>query len=302
MFKNMLNTIHEKMDTKKEENNFYREILLKTTTFKNLFPIPPLSTNFNEYKVNYIQNNCPDINKDKATLITQLIPIEETILSAFYAKEVLTNIEYYLIPTNKYLWVINEKNFGSFPYQNTNCQIIKNNLMSKIILWNNILLEVNGNDTKISTLLNILQNPEKRNKLIQEKTQYLCNITPIFQQINKLGSGISIDNQKNIVFHTKDQNYKYHINEIQNYEILLDNQVIFSTNSSTSGKISTFQNNCYQISMKIIITNSNSLIIPILEPNTFGSKYQRNDTIFQTNLTFAKNLIQKIEEFKNTPN
>jgi len=276
-------------------------LLEKTTTFQNLFPISKLNPNFNEYKTNYIKNNCPDLNEDKANLIAQIIPLEETYLSVFYAKEILTNQEFYIIPTNQYIWIINEKNFGAFHYQNNQCQIIKNNLMSKTILFNNILLEVNGTDNKINTLLDIILNPEKRNLLIQEQTKYLCNIIPNFQQINKIGTGISIDNQLNIVFHSKNENYKYHISEIQNYEILLDNQVIFSKNITTSSKITTFQNDCYQITLRITTTNNNVFILPILEPNAFGTKYQRRDSLFQNNLNFAKSIIQKLESLIPKP-
>ena len=170
--------------------------------------------------------------------------------------------------------------------------------MSKIILLNNILLEINGTDTKIQQFLSILTNPEKREQIIKEKTAYLCDITPTYQKINSIGSGISIDNQSNIIFHTKQRNYKLNIKDINNYEILLDNQVIFSKNSNTSNKITNFQNNCYQISLRITSKNSEMIIIPILEPSTFGSKYQRQDTIFQKNINFAKSIMDKIDSLK----
>lgn len=295
MFKDLLNNVQEKYHKKKEENNHLKELLETTTTFQNLFPNPPLKAEICEYKVTYITNDSPDLNKEKAQIIANLIPIEETYLITMYAKEIKTNQEYYLIPTTKYLWVINQTKYGAYPYNNIPCQIIKNNLMSKIILLNNILLEINGTDTKVQQFLSILTNPETRKQIIKEKTAYLCDITPTYQKINSIGSGISIDNQLNIVFHTKQRNYKLNIKEINNYEILLDNQVILSQNNNTSNKITTFQNNCYQISLRITSKNNEMIIIPILEPNTFGSKYQRQDTIFQKNMNFVKSIIDKID-------
>lgn len=295
MLKNFLNTIQNKYNEKREENNYYNQLLQTTTTFQNLFPIKEKITEPSEYKITYITNDSPDLNKDKATIITSLIPLDETYLTTIYTKEILTNQEYYLIPTNKYLWVINQKYYGAYSYENLNCQIIKNNLMSKTILLNNILLEANGTDTKLQTFLSIINNKEQREIIIKDKIKYLCGITPIYQKINSIGSGISIDKDSNIVFHSKNQNYKTNYSEINSYEILLDNQVIYSSKSNTASKITTFQNDCYQISIRITINNNQLFQIPILEPNTFNTKYQRHDTIFQNNLNFAKNIIEKIE-------
>ena len=139
MFKELINNINNKINTIKEENNHYKELLEKTETIKNLYPIPNLIPEIHIHKVTTITNSCPDINKDKAILISKLIPIDETFLTIIYSKEIKTNKEYYLIPTNKYLWIINETTYGIYQYQNFNCQIIKNNMMSKIILLNNTL-------------------------------------------------------------------------------------------------------------------------------------------------------------------
>ena len=299
MIKNYITNIKDKITTKmntiKEENEKLKELLENTTTFQNLFPIPTLNIETKEYKISTITNECPDINKEKAQMISNLIPIDETYLTIIYSKELKTSIEYYIIPTNKYLWVINNNSYGIFPYVNLNCQIIKNNLMSKIILLNNILLEINGNDTKINTLISILTNPTLRENIIKEKTNYLCGIIPIYQKINSIKSGISIDNNLNIVFHNKEQNYKCTPNDISYYELLLDNSIIYSSKNNTANKITNFQNNCYQISIRIILKNEQTIILPILEPNTFNTKYQRQDTIFQKNISFAEELINKLK-------
>lgn len=293
--------VNEKVNTIKEENEHYKQLLETTTTFQNLFPIPELTLIPSEHKITTITTDCPDINKEKATAIAKLIPIEETFLSIIYAKEIKTNQEYYLIATNKYLWIISPITYGAFPYQNLNCQIIKSNLMSKTILLNNILLEVNGNDTKINTLISILTNPTNREAIIQEKTNYLCGITPTFQKINSIQSGISFDNHSNIIFHNKVQNYRCTTSDIAYYEILLDNSVLFSSKSNTANKITNFQNSCYQMSVRIVTKDNQAIILPILEPNMFNTKYQRTDTIFQNNLNFAQELINIIKSIMPKP-
>lgn len=299
MLNKILNSLKNKYQEKKEENDTLNNLLETTSTFETLIPIPELSNDYLEYKTSYITNNCPDINETKAKKITKLIPIDETYLEALYAKELKTNQEYYIIPTNKYLWIINEEKYGAFYYNNLSCSIIKNNLMSKVLLLNNILLEINGTENKIEEFIKIVTNTNERNNIIQEKTNYLCGITPTYQLINSISSGITIDNNNNIVFHTKEKNYKYQINSIENYEILLDNQIYSSKKTSSSKTISSFQNSCYQISIRITLKENQMIIIPILPPNTFGTKYDSHNTTFIKNLEFAKNITNKLDEITN---
>ena len=299
MFKELFNGVQEKYNEKKEENKHLKQLLETTSTFQNLFSIPKNLPIPSEHKITYIINDSPDLNREKASIIASVIPISETYLATIYTKEVLTNQEYYLIPTDQYLWVINPKQYGAYPYQNLTCQIIKNNLMGKTILINNILLEANGTDTKLQTFLSIINDSSRREKIIQEKISYLCGITPIYQNINSIGSGISIDKNANIVFHTKQWNYKFHYSQIASYEILLDNQVTYSSKANTANKITNFQNNCYQISIRIETTDNQMLQIPILQPNSLNTRYQRQDTIFQTNLNFAKNIIETLNKLNS---
>ena len=294
MFNQLLKNIQNKYTTMKQENDNLDTLLNQTTTFQNLFPLPLLKDNYLEQRISFIKNNCPDINEEKAKIISNIIPIQETYLEVFYAKEIISNKEYYLIPTNQYLWIISQTSYGAYSYQNLSCQVIKNNLMSKIILILNVLLEVNGSSQKIETLINIINNNNIRNNLIQEKTKYLLGITPIYQKINKLNAGLSIDSNNNIVFHNKEDSVKCTPNEITNYEILLDNQVYFSKSSSSSSTMSSFNTSCFQINIRITTPNK-IFTIPILEPNSFGTKYNNHDSNFTYSINFAKEIISKIQ-------
>ena len=296
MLKELLNSIENKYKEKKYENNTLNNLLETTSTFETLKPIPKLQNDYSEYKVAYITNNCPDINEDKAKRISKLIPLEETYLSILYIKEIKTNQEFYLIPTTKYLWLINTKNYVVYYYNNLSCTIIKNNLMSKILLLNNILIEVNGTDLKIKEFIQLINNTEYRNQLIKQKSSYLCEIIPTYQKINEIGSGISIDNNKNIVFHTKEKNYKYTYDQIDNYEIMLDSQIYASKKNNLSKTIGSFQNSCYQMSIRITTKNNQILILPILPPNNFGTKYEGHSSIYIKNLKFANSILNKLNE------
>ena len=295
MFEKLTNKITEKINNYKEQDAKFKELLQTTTTFNNLNKIETITKEESTHKINFITNNCPDINDYKAKIITQLIPIEETILETFYAKEILTNKEFFIVPTNKNLWIITETEYITLSLDQK-ISIIKNNFMSKTILLNNILLEINGTNDKINILINILTNVEERNKIILEKTKYLCGIIPIYQKINSINSGISIDKENNIVIHTKEANYKYNIMQITDYEILLDNQIYYSKNSYSKTFIGTSKSSCLTMTIKLTIDN-NIIKIPILETNSFGNKYESTGTTYQNNLNFAKTIIEKIESY-----
>lgn len=298
MFNQAIKNIKDKYNTIKQENDTLDNLLNTTTTFQNLYKIPIQKDNNLEQKINFIQNNCPDINEEKAKLISNIIPIQETYLEVFYAKEIKSNKEYFIIPTNSYLWIISTNEYGAFDYSKLNATVIKNNLMSKIILTMNILLEINGSSDKIDTLINILNSQEFRNKIIQEKTKYLLGITPIYQKINKLNAGLSIDKDNTLVFHNKEESLKCSPKELINYEILLDNQVYFSKNSSTKTTMTSFNISCYQITIRIT-TPSTVFILPILEQNSFGTKYTNHDSKFTYSINFAKEIIAKLQTLTN---
>lgn len=297
MFNNLINNVKNKISTIKEENENYNNLLKTSSYFTGLQPIPNLE-NIKpiEGKITNLINLCPDINKEQALTISKLIPLSETYLSVNYSKEIITNTNYTLITTNNYLWIITNKNYGIMPYENiVICNIIKNNIMGKIINLNNIILDINGTENNINTFINILTNQEFRNNLIKDKTSYLCNIIPTFQLLNKIYSGISIDNNNNIVFHSKTENHKYNIKDITNYELLLDNNLIMGKRENTMGKITSMQNSCYSVSIRIT-TIDKTFLIPILEPNSMNTKYTYQDSIYITNITFAKEIINKLNE------
>ena len=289
MFNNLINNIQNKISTIKEENENYNNLLKSSSYITGLQPIPPLD-NIKpiEGKIKIITDLCPDINKEQATIISKLIPLSETYLSINYSKEIITNTNYILVTTNKYLWIKNIKN----------CNIVKNNVMGKIINLNNIILDINGNEPNINNFINILTNQDFKNILIKEKASYLCDIIPTFQLLNKIYSGISLDNNLNIVFHTKTENYKCNIKDIINYELILDNSLIMGKRENTAGKVTSMQNSCYSITIRIT-TKDKTFLIPILEPNAMNTKYTYQDSTYITNISFAREIINKLNELCN---
>ena len=296
MSNNFIDNIKNKLKNIKEENNNYNNLIETSTIFENLTNINIQNEVFNENKVHWILNNCPDLNKDKANIIANLIPKSETLLAIIFTKEIKTNTEYWLVATSKSIWIANTEKYKTISYQDIQyCTIIKNNLISKIININNILLEANGNNEKINNFLKIILSEENRNKEIEKETKYLCGIVPIYQKINENNIGISIDCNKNIVFHLNNNNYKYNISEITNYELLIDRNPIITKNQISKKNITGFQNKCNSITLKITLQNT-IIEMPILELDSLGRNYSINDTKFLKSMNFGKEIINKLEE------
>ena len=292
---NIINSIQEKINNIKKDNEEYNIKLNNSQILTNLNPIPDNNNEIISYKIEEIIKNSPDINKEKAIIINKLIPIEETYLTSIYAKEIKTNKEYYIIPTNKYIWIVTTNEYLIIKYPNKEiCYIVKNILMGKIINLNNVILEITGNDNFINNFINIINNSEYRNNIIKEKTNYLCGIIPKYQLIDENRNGISLDNKNNIVFHTKNDNYKCKIEEIENYELLEDNSIIFSKKLNSSSRITSSKTSCYNIGLRIT-TNNKILTIPLLEPTTFKSSYTKLDKEYQNKIKFANEIIEKIK-------
>ena len=291
MFKGLINNISETIKRKENENNLYNQLLNNSLTIGTLNPIPTIDKKNITISYENILNICPDLNDSKALIIQGILPIDELYLTIMYAKECKTNTEYFLVPTTKYLRVINTNGHICYNYEGLNISIIKNNIMSKVLNLNNILLEVNGTEESINNFINIINNNNYRNTLINDKINTFCGIIPNKRFINNIESGITSDMDKEIVFHTKDFNYRYNINEIVNYELMLDNNVIVERKSNNRARLTSNKNSCYEMNIRIT-TNAKSFIIPILPRSSFSKLYPGTSTTYIDNLNFAKNILQ----------
>ena len=92
MSNNFIDNIKNKLKNIKEENNNYNNLIETSTIFENLTNINIQNKVFNENKVHWILNNCPDLNKDKANIIANLIPKNETLLAIIFTKEIKTSL------------------------------------------------------------------------------------------------------------------------------------------------------------------------------------------------------------------
>lgn len=296
MFKELINNVQEKYKRQKEEAALYNDLIEKTSTINKIAPLPAIDKKNITISHQDIVNICPDINDQKAQTIIGTLPIDELYLTVMYSKECKTNKEYFIVPTTKYLWFISLNGYIKYYYENSKAEIIKSNLLSKILMINNILFEVNGNNEKITNFLNLINNQAIRENLINKKMQTLCGLLPIARHLNNIGSGISFDESRNIVFHTKTFNYKYNIKEISNFELLLDDNVISEKRSYRRVRLTSNKNSCSKIDLRIS-TIDKVFNIPILEKGTFSKVYQATSNIYIDSINFAKKIMEILDEF-----
>ena len=237
MFKQLLTQVQNKYKEKLEENEKYKELLNKANTLPKFYSDShPLN---NKLTISYklLMDICPDLNENDAIIIRRVIPIDELILSCVYANECKTNVKFYFVATTKYLWLVNTEGYLKYNYQDLTIEVIKNSILSKTILLSNMLFNINGTNEMLLAFIKLFQNSNYREDEINKKLEILCNTIPSIFYLNNLASGISIGINNEIVFHTKTFHYKYNINDIKNYELLLDNTVIEEKKSKHRNRI-----------------------------------------------------------------
>lgn len=295
MFKELLNTVQDKYKKIQEETTLYNELLKTTSTISGLTKLPFIDKKNITVSYKEIMDICPDLNDDKASIIRGILPLDEVYLTVMYARESKTKKEFFLIPTNNYLWVISVDSYLKYSYNNLKVEIVKNNLMSKVLNLSNILLEVNGGEEKINDFVKIINDSEYRLKLSTEKLKKLCGMVPKLSLINDIGTGISMDDNKNFVFHTKEFNYKYNIKDIKNYELMLDDNVVLEKRSNRRVRMTANKNSCYQMNIRIS-TNDKTFLLPIIAKSAFTEVYQSTNAVYMNGRSFAEKIINLLDE------
>lgn len=296
MFKELMGNIKNKIIETSKNNAEYQKCLNQAEVINGLLPFSEANSN-NRINPKVIVDNCPDLNENKATLIIKAIPIDELYLGVYYSKEVKTNMEYFFIPTTKKIWIINEYGYINHDYENVTIQILKSGLMSKMVRINNHVLEMTGD--KIDYLVNLITNQEFRIQELQNKNNELCGINPVLRIINNIGTGISLDNERNIVFHTKDLNKKYHISELDNYELYIDNNATIEKKTKMKVRITAGKSSCYEMKFKITSKTGESFFMLVLPRSTFEKMYQNTNSEYINSFKFAREIIDILDDLND---
>ena len=288
----ILDSIKNKLNEMEKTNEEYLNKLNNANIINNLQEIPTLEEK-NISPVILTSKN-PNITEDKAKLINDLLPYSETYLEVLYSNEVKTKKEYFIVPTTKYLWIISLDGYNKYEYASLKVEIIKKNLLSRIINLANFILEISSTEEEINNFINIINNIEYRTNLINETINKYGN-NEIYRTLNKINSGISYDKECNIRFYSKNLYKRYNIKDITNYELLMDNNVIQEKRMKQNTRITSSKNSCYEIKIRITPTDNNIFEIPILEKDTMSQMYQSTSDTYIRNLEYAREIMNKLD-------
>lgn len=295
MLKQFFQGVQDKYQQMQEEGARYQELLGKVFLLPKFYPYTPVDRKKLTISCKHLMNMCSDLNEGAAVLIRGLLPIDEICLSCLYASECKTGIKFYFVATTKYLWLINKDGYLKYHYQDLTVDVIKNGMLSKTLLLGNMLFNVHGIHEVLLDFVKLFQDANYRGELIQKKLGVFCGTIPSVFYLNHIGSGISIGQNHEIVFHTKEFHYKYNISDIKNYELLLDDMVVREKKSNRRGRLTANKNSCYEMVLRVTVSDQ-IFLIPILEKTAFMSLYSSTSVEFMENKVFADRVVNLLDD------
>lgn len=288
----MFNSIKEKLNKIIQDNEDYQKLINNASIISNLQPIPALQRKYISPEILTKKNS--NITKEKATLIIDLLPINDLFLEIIYGVELKTKKEYFLVPTTNYLWIISKEGYNKYNYKDLKVEIIKNGLITKVINLSNYIFEISNSDEELNNFINIINNQEFRDNLINDKYNKYGN-NEINRIMNNIGSGISY-NDINIRFYSLTMNRIYRMRDIDNYELLIDNSVVQEKRLKQNARLTSNKNSCYEMKIRITPKDKNVFIVPILNRDEKSTVYSNTSDTFINNLQFGKTIMNILDE------
>ncbi len=244
-----------------------------------------------------ILNACLTINVENSRIINKLIPIDETIVDVKTGKEAKTEIQYAFAMTDKRLWVLNQKEYITYEFDNIkNFEMVNKGLMSQGVKFNDMAFVLDGTEKDVEAFINNVFNPNIRLEVITRKIKYLCGITPAEQLLNANIHGITISKDNKIVLHNGVDNKLVEFAEIDVVQLLINDSVVISRGRTDSGNIMSSPMEARKMSVKFIL-KMGDFTVDILEQNMMNTTYRREETTYINNYEFAKKIVDKITEY-----
>ena len=295
MFKEFFSGVQEKYKKMQEEDAKYRELLEKATVLPAFYSLPEIDKKKITISPKLLLDLCPDLNEQNAFIIRGVIPVDEVCLHCLYATECKTGVKFYFVATTKYLWLIHSKGYLKYQYDGFVPTLIKSSFMSQTFWMGNMLFTINGVQDNIQPFIMLLQDSNYRVEKIKKELEIFCNTIPRIFYLNSLSSGISIGVNNEIVFHTKNFHYKYFIQDIVNYELLLDDMIVREKKSHRKTSLTANKNGCYEMVLRVT-TKDQQFILPIIEKTAFMTMYASTTEVFRQGRGFADTIINVLDD------
>ena len=210
-----------------------------------------------------------------------------------------TNEELFFVYTTQRLLILNNKidKYLEAPIDYIyKMEVIKAQLMTQFSNVNEVIMDINLNKNDFAEFNKIVTDPNERSKYVEEATKYLCGITPVYQKMNALNTGISIDQNNTVVFH--DQKINNHIvkySDIKQYEIVEDNTTILAGKGYDPKKgISSSKSECFEMHLKVTLVDDKVIEIPIIFPNSMKKAYSHYDERYRKCYDFTREIMDKL--------
>ena len=300
--KNIFNKVNDFVNTKKEEHELYNQRINNSKVFTLTDSVSIKEENVVLGNAYEYANMCPYINVDFGKIIDGIIPLNETVLMVVYITQKINNQSYVMVFTDLRIIIMDKEKYCNIHYNEiTKFEIIGKSLMSQTIDFNDIVISIDINQEELAIIYNLITNIEYRSNYILEKKKYLCGIIPTYQKLNKIGSGISIDNNKVVVFHDrKTNNYIYRYDDILNYEVMEDNTPVIRRKTNDPGHGMGFsKKECMHMTLRVTLINNQVFEINILEPTTFNSTYSHTDSRYMQEFNFIQEIVDKLDSMND---
>lgn len=252
-----------------------------------------------EGKIGEIKDLCAYLSSDKARKIVHILNDFEEVYFVVEGIQRKTNEELFFIYSNQRLIILNNKTdkYLEAPIDYiTKLEVIKSYLMTQFSNVNEVIMDINLNKKDFAEFSKIVNDPASREPYLQEKLKYLCGITPVYQNLNALNTGISIDQNNNIVFHDqKINNHLVKYSDLKEYEIVEDNTVVLTgRNNAPKVGVASSKSECFGMNLRITLIDDKVIEIPIIFPNAMKKTYSHYDERYKKCYNFTKSIIDKL--------
>ena len=120
-----------------------------------------------------------------------------------------------------------------------------------------------------------------------------------YRALTRYGYGISYDGENNVRFYMGEEHKRYNIQELENYELLVDNSSIQEKKQKQNVRLTSTRTSCYEIKIRITPLKDGMFEIPILVPTTFSQSYSNTSDTYRKSMDFAREIMYQLDELND---
>ena len=289
-----ISELKEKKDIYDKQKLEWDECVKKSTNVVLDKELSVVTEKSSEGRIKKIMLLSPSLNNEKAKIISSIFTLDENILNIKYAT-CTNNTNYFLIITDRRLMITDLKNYIDLSFTSLGARIVLNGILSQGVVINNYCFTIEGNKETVEYFVNILANPDYRNKVINDYITHIFGIKTKEEYLNSFLRGVSIGEDKRIVIHLDEtNNVLVNINDIDSMDVLLDNRLVYTKSLKINTAITGAAGSCYKMDIRFNLKNETTILMNFLPTSVLNKVYNQNDEVFRNNYNQAKIIINRI--------